>query len=65
MEDKSLKSYYENCKCLNSWQLAPTSLSADKSFGTILANISLKPTEFALAMLVSHRDASSVREPIK
>lgn len=56
---------YDCRRCLNSSQHAPTSVSARKSFGMILANISLKPTEFASGMLLSLKEASSVSEAIK
>jgi len=54
------------CRCWNSLQSAPTSLSAEKSFGAILASISLKPTEVELALLRSSiTEASLVREPMR
>nr|GMC81168.1 hypothetical protein Iba_chr04bCG1470 [Ipomoea batatas] len=57
--------YGELCsRCLNSSQSAPISLKAKKSFGAIFANISLKPTEFASALLLLLTEASGVREPI-
>lgn len=57
--------HYDCWRCLNSWQSAPISLSADNSFGTILPNINLNPTELESALFASLIEASLVREPIK
>lgn len=56
---------YDCCRCLNSWQSAPTSFSAKKSLGAILVNINLKPTDVEFVLLLSLVEASFEREPIK